>query len=467
MVLNSLPIELLSRILQMCDSPRDLLSMIIASRQCRAAYTGAPSLFLVAVLQNAIEPEAMPHALVALHALETISSQPQDLASFMEKYFGPYSFELPVDMRGLTSLCRLYNRVSFFINDYSSRAMKALVAGFSREEILVLSMTERARLQRAFFRFEACCLVFPAVDALEDGQDHSPFARFKFSRYLKHLDIWEVEEMSCVHFYFMTLVGEVINHVEDQLVEAGRSSAITSGSLDESSVNLPYYGYYDSTELMTGSGDNDMTDFKALHLTNLSLFSYEARWRADNIVSYLATLGLSFMNQLVLADDGERRDMVRTFDTEMRDFFAQAVDTVRVSGATRGIILLHDPYHNAPSNGNLGYHLFKGSHLNRYLPIMNDPSYYPLRDRAFVFWDSERISQPQVSLSLREAASMLPVPRMECYGRFPRKSVEERLSGARIPRAEMHRLQREFGSLDAQGNFYQRVSGLDATPHWR
>lgn len=452
MFLHYLPVEVLSLVLQLVDSPRDFVSLIIASERCRAVYASAPQLFRRSVLQNAIHPIAMPHALAAIRVPVTKSVQPETLASFVDEYFSePSPFTFPTDTQGFDSLCRLYNRVSFLIDDYASRARRAL----GTEEISPLSVTERARFQRAFFRFEVYSLVYPAMKPW--GFSNTPpllAPQAQFSQFLARLEYWEVEEMSCVHFYCISRIGGFINNVEDQLVAAALS---TPGVAARTSR----YWMDDSDEEYTNkistkparyseSEPVGMVNFDCLALTDLNRFSDMNNYNADETVSYLASQGLEFMSQLIHADDIRRRDMIRAYSgIGGRKFLPEAIGAAR-SNATHPNLPLHDnTYNDDPSRANQGYHLsirrVHDTDEHRYAYRVGVQDYYPQRERAYVFWDIKRIAQPEVISSLRKAAAMDFDAIDILYKRSARKSVAARLKDVMIPKVEMDKLEKEFG----------------------
>ncbi len=221
MVLHHLPAELLSLVLQAVDCPRGPLSLIIASSPCYGAYTQSPHLILASVLKNAILPDAFQHALAILRIPVAKPPRAEPLEAFLDEYFQTHSFGVPTDKAALIALCRLYLRISYFVDDYSSRAMRALVTEPNTEQtpnFSPLSSTERARFQRAFFRYELYSLALPADFNV---RNHSLFlAHAQFTRFLARMEPMVVQEMSCVHYYFASLIGGFIDDLEDQLVEA-------------------------------------------------------------------------------------------------------------------------------------------------------------------------------------------------------------------------------------------------------
>lgn len=446
MSLYCLPTELLSLTLHKIDSPSDLLSLVRASAPCWVAYSRAPSLFVTSVLRNAIHPSVMYHALAALHVPVIDPVQPEALAKFVEEYFRNGTFAFPTDMSGLKSLCRLYNRLSFFIQDYASRAMRvSLGPRADGEESPLLSETERARFQRAFFRYEIYSLAFPLTGARYGSEDPFLSAQSQFASFLSRLEIWEVEEMSCVYLYFMLLVGSSVDAVEDQLVAAalaapGARSAADSPR-DAAGGDQPGY------DAATSGQDADMATFNALDLTNLSLFSIDAQYSADETVGFLASVGSLYIYQLTTADSDGRRDLLRRFSFPSRDFLPEALNRGnRNSSQGSHTTMPEDLYDPDPRLAGPGYYLFKRHKQNVYLPVdSNGLEHNALRERAYVFWDGERIFRPQMTRSLVEAASMTYDEAKKLYGRNHRPSVEVRLQGLRIPSVQMLRIRNEFG----------------------
>lgn len=449
MPLHSLAPELLFLILKALDHPRDLHSVIRASAPCFRIYALSPVLILSSILRNAVLPDALHHALAHGHIPATPSHE--SLEAFLDRYFQAHSFGFPTDKATVVTLCRLFWQTSYFIDDYSARAMRALdpEPNPGQATTLSLSRTERARLQRAFFRYELYSRVFPA--------DHNARCRslvpahVQFTRFLARIEPWEVEEMSCVHHYFTYLMGRFIDDLEEQLVETVLAipGVRQPPSLDRPSPN--------------GQGrddDSDMDLFNCLDLRDLDFFSKDGRFRSQGTVSYLASLGSAFVYQLVLADKGRRKDMIRENAPVWRDFLPEALEYAPLwrdflPGALDYAL---DPNpktiipdwidDNQPSHANLGYYLFKRSEHHIYFRIRRDGILNcPIREAAFVFWDAERILRPSVSDNLRKIRCMDPVRVNQLYNRDKGKSAEERLEGVRIPKAQMERINEEFGSV--------------------
>ncbi|KAG9249744.1 uncharacterized protein F5Z01DRAFT_466790 [Emericellopsis atlantica] len=477
MSLHLLPIEVLSLILQEVDCPRDLFSLVGLSGPCFRAYESAPNLILSSVLRNAIAPTVLHHALAILNVPDAPGPDPQTevLEGFIDRYLqAGSSFEFPADTAAMTALRRLHSRISYFVDDYSSRTMRALAtkpdgqqgAGWD------LSSSERARFQRAFFRYELYSLVFPVDHSV---LRHSLFpADLQFARFLAHMEPWEVEEMSCVHHYFTSRIEGLIDRLEDQVVEAVLSAPGVRSSPSHPILAEPLIldslgpssqptqlrddseppGRSDKSE-RGGSPDDDddddydddsMVRFNSLDLLDLDLFSRGGRFRLPEIVSYLASLGSGFLHELLVADNDERKDIIRRNSPLSRDFLPEAVDQAPATGP-RTVIPGDIANDDDPRRPSLGYYSFKRPDQDVYLEISHEGILNaPLRERAFVFWDAARVTQPMVRDSLREASQARTDEVNRILNRHERQSPEERLEGVKMPRAVMDTIMAEFGS---------------------
>ncbi|KAM4063795.1 hypothetical protein HRG_006906 [Hirsutella rhossiliensis] len=225
MVLSRLPSELLLAIMQALDHPRDLAALVKASPLCCRLYFAAPSLVVSCILRNAIQPDALHDALAVLHApwtpdpgaLSWARPSREPLRACLEQYFDkakPFAF--PSEWKDLMALDRLLFRATYFVNDYSSEARMVLFSDGGADPSAPLSPTELARFQRAFFRYELYSRLFPP-DCREANYSLEP-AQEQFDRFLARIEPWEAEEMSCVHCYYTSLIGKLVDDMEDGAV---------------------------------------------------------------------------------------------------------------------------------------------------------------------------------------------------------------------------------------------------------
>ncbi|KAL7924785.1 hypothetical protein ACQKWADRAFT_285938 [Trichoderma austrokoningii] len=468
MNLEDLVPELLARILQLLNHPRDLLQLLRASPQCFRVYAQSPAPFLSSVLKNAILPHALRHAL-ACEGVPSDASQTVREA-FLDDYFRPKSLAFPTDKSAITALAGLFLRASYFVDDYSSRAMRALNLD-PDATASALSPTERAKLQRAFFRYELYCRVFP-VDYHAERFSIVP-AEEQFTQFLARMSPWEVEEMTCVHHYFTALFGGYIDDLEDQLVEAVLTcpgvcppSALAGSPSSETAkrrkirvttASGPVDWYVWSSEPAQTERDDeqspvddtdntDMVTLENFDLHDLDLFTKQGRFRSLTFVSYLASLGSAFVYRLILADKDQRRRIIQENTPVCRDFLPEALEhALSVSSETPMAYGFDNGLLSFPT---MGYSCFKRSNGDIYLGFLNGGlRSYPLRERAYVFWDPDRILSIAVGDQLEEAASMDWETVNMQFNRYKGKSAEERLKGVKIPRVQRDRIIEEFGSV--------------------
>lgn len=461
MPLEQLAPELLSLILQSADSPRDLHAIISAIPACLQIFRTAPEITLSSVLQNAITPDALPHALAILYVPEPPKDENDDIDvvaeaidPFLKMYFQGGVFEFPRGMTSIIELSRLYLRISAFIDDYVARALGSLgVAeyqprdpdGGSKAQAAPVSYMERTRLQRAFFRYELYSRVF-ALDFDSWGGSVLP-SSLQFSRFVERLKTWEVEEMSCVNHYFTSTIGGFLDELEEQIVE----DVLTAPGArvpEEVLASLPpeLAAKVHSIRATYPAEEQEMVAFECLGLPDLVLFSTSGRIRSPNYLTYMASLGSSLVHRLIFAPSAQRKAIIRSNTPLWRDFLPDALEHAPTTGR-RALSLVFDDYGVSVSQPNLAWFLFRRSATDTYARIHAEGVLNaPLRERGYVFWDAARVRDGRVSAGLRTAKDMPSEEVNRRYNRFMGVSAEKRLKGVLIPRVEMERINAEFGS---------------------
>lgn len=441
-----MPVELLSSILKYFDSPQDLISVIIASPACRSTFKASPTLFLTSLMLNAIEPCALPHALATLAVFPFITANtfPENVDRFIGEYIGTCYFGFPDNVPGLTALCRLYSSASFFVNDYSVRAQQALGSTLPAETILPLSSFERARFQRAFFRYEIYCVIARHRN-MRNGSSNPFFdSDTQLYRFLALLTVEEVEEMSCVHFYFTSKMGDFVKDLEDQFVADALAAAADSGRPQPSAT----------TSRGTGAKHADGTvGFDDMESTNLHFYSEKGTIRINDTIKYFAALGSLTLYYVIIANDHRQRNMIRRFDYSLRTFLPEALDA-----AVAAEIVPNEDFEGTNRTSaqaiitetacgiNSGILIFSFLGRNLYLPISPGSSLCGLREMGFVFWDSERFEVPWISRNVQEAAQMSDEVALQLYDQSNRESVEKRLAGVKVTRTQMKKLMEQYGT---------------------
>lgn len=229
--LSSLSPELHVNILQCLSSSRDLYFAIAALSQLYRAFIAYKQSILSAVLFRAIPPETEPDFLLALRAQNLWSLEGNfdaleeesfsTLAEFQSRTTGGLHDLLSGRSRTL-ELWRFYSHFEFFMNSYCTRAFQQLEKPLHSNEGVSkpsrLSLTERIRLQREFFRCEIYLCLFQVSQALQH-HPRSPHPSEPAAKFEMMLLPWEIEEFACVAQFYIALVEDLHKMIEDDFVE--------------------------------------------------------------------------------------------------------------------------------------------------------------------------------------------------------------------------------------------------------
>ncbi|KAI5456909.1 hypothetical protein BGZ63DRAFT_457596 [Mariannaea sp. PMI_226] len=234
--------------------------------------------------------------------------------------------------------------------------------------------------------------------------------------------------MRCVEQYFHSLIENAMDELEEELI-----SAVIAAPRDGPMQNF--------------------VAFDALDLTALMLFSRDGRHDSPRYISYMTALGLDFMYSVVVSGKSKHWKMIRSNHPVSRDFLPQAfgytsreISEPGCSTTIPTVIQLDD---DNPLHSNLGCRLFgKIPQSTNYIGLANSDSISPLLWQiGYVFWDSVNVQSPGVFEKLSAAKAM---KWDELHLRINRnrknECAEVRLKGTRVPREQLRRLEKEFGS---------------------
>ncbi|KAI1059128.1 hypothetical protein LB507_004131 [Fusarium sp. FIESC RH6] len=439
MSLEYLAPELLSLILQSIDSPRSLHALISASPACFRVFNQTSQLVLLAVIKNTL-PETNHKHLLAFHQAPSPATTTA-VELFLDRYFDvSSSFDFPTSRADLVQLYKIYNRVSCLINRFLKHVNDL---GFD-DTILIPSRYENTRLQRAFLRYGLYSRVFPADDT-RPWEDPSPNHNFssgeQFHFFLNFLYPWECEEIVCVEQYLSILMGDFVDEIEDRLTQAVKSVLVPESSK--------------LAEVRDNSVKDDLRHFRNLDLTCLRMFSSDSRSEIHHNISYLASLGLDFVYDLIRADQEERSRIIRSNSPNFRDFLQEALNHSPDVTEQRGedMASWEDDqfcvWDDEPSCNNLGWTQFGLPNRNREYMGIDNWSYFmlPLRELGYIFWDSSRFRSGLVDEKLRMAGAMSSEERKTRFCRRDKETLEQLYKGYMIPRSELARLESQFGYI--------------------
>ncbi|SPO01734.1 uncharacterized protein DNG_04407 [Cephalotrichum gorgonifer] len=488
--IQHLPLELKLNIFSYVYHPYDLHSLISSCPELLHAFVPNRTRILSSLLKAVILPGALHHALFASQEIDASVSgdsfveYTQDL---LENYFSPDTIvDLPTDTLGLIRLSRLYSQVSRLIDGYVCQAARRISgdddppwhdpAGQIPEGFAPLSSNERTRLQRAFFRHELYSRQLRRYDCSE-----------QYELFVRRLFPWEIEEMSCVYYYFAFLARGVFGELEDELVRAvtmapgARKMDDTEPLLLEPVVRCErcHDQYRPSSDGLTGvgpgtvrvedddegsndGGEDQMVRFDKLHIWELDLFEREdesgGRVSSGHYIPYLicrmAAIDVGSMTHLVGADVNERKNILREGihllgDKTLPDTISYAISSRHNEGGDR---TTEGWVGDDPSHYTLGYHLFTSSRwfANSYRAMSGTHTplmYRPRREMGYVFWDAERIESPIVKEALERPDDKVWVRAQVKNRARLGKSVEKRLERFTLPRREMAKIAAKFGGF--------------------
>ncbi|RYP09305.1 hypothetical protein DL764_001352 [Monosporascus ibericus] len=301
--------------------------------------------------------------------------------------------------------------------------------------------------------------------------------------FLKKVAYWEVEEMSCIHMYLSSLVGEIFGSLQDRFVSAALSSPVIehtqprfrsqrrhrarssgptggphilrgtiAGHSDDTSIYPPSTAsltFHDNGEDLHQEQDK-MVSFDSLELDgefgDLDFFQDTpmCSYRSQQPINYMCSLGLDFIYDILLADAQERKDILKYY-TMSPNFLCEALERTspppvlyakrleyvdnrvqyaKISGWVEG----------SPSTCNLGWLEYGSPRVGVSGCYFEESS---LQARGYVFWDSQRIQLPGFGKPYPKEVRAI-------FGRHDRESVESRLKGFSVPCSELRRIVEEF-----------------------
>ena len=192
---TSLPLEILQAILSFsCDSIT-LRDAVLSTPFFYRAYSAAPKLVLRNVVRNELSEGVIPDAVAVVQA-SCIPPQDDTLKqAFLERLRrGPPWTPEPLSLIESVKFSSINRSVRYFADDFSSTLVANPITGILDENPAPLTRTERDRIERAFFRYQLYCTLFPDQ---ESRPDPSPQRRL----FLDKFAAWENEQLACIYDY--------------------------------------------------------------------------------------------------------------------------------------------------------------------------------------------------------------------------------------------------------------------------
>lgn len=455
--LHQMPNEILLIILQSLRTPYDLDCLLEAFPQYRVIFDRHSDLVLAAVLRNAIRPEALHHALAVLYAPPMTRTVELDhFEAFAKRYLeDDVEFAFPTEPEDVARLHKIYRNVSAVIDAYAGHALSLLTcSGSHLDHRAVLSDDECARFQRAFFRYDVYCRVFPTISIMNYHEeigyhtfnDEYQCPGSQYDLFISALQRWEVEELSCVDDFYLSWVTAEYEAIEVKFIDEARPmlqdfetwSARQSGGNDHVPGSATLARFHQET-----------VSAAELQKLDLLLVPRDTRYAMRRRCRFVASLGADMMAALVQCPDA---DVTRGLLRHIPPLCVSLADAIRIQDGrelqqplNRVLEVIPEDIYNAGA-GHLGpgYYLFRGRcGRSKYLPAGLGSERDRMRQRAYAFWDDARIREPQVTRGFL-AAQEMPAPTLRPNSESPLDALP-RDAEYRIRRDDLKRLKAKYG----------------------
>ncbi|KAH6719925.1 hypothetical protein BKA61DRAFT_472119 [Leptodontidium sp. MPI-SDFR-AT-0119] len=183
--------------------------MIRSCSTFNEAFAQAGSLIASHVLTEQIEPHLQPEAIAVFGSSRIKAWNQATFSAFDRRHLQRRNCRrVTWSLEDIKSISRLRRRINYFADDFAAKSKSHMLGGSAS-----VTVTERARFQRAFYMFELFCNVFqdfrrPVLPLPETSTQF--FARFS---------IVENEQLACVHDYlFRAIVPAFDDMVEHDVV---------------------------------------------------------------------------------------------------------------------------------------------------------------------------------------------------------------------------------------------------------
>ncbi|GAP91359.1 putative zinc finger domain-containing protein [Rosellinia necatrix] len=221
--MDQLPVELLQRVLTHLDI-ETLRSAALSCRLVFGAFRGAEELITGAALVRQIDRRVLPEAILVQEAREGLGTASVGKGiEFFTKNPGrgreSAAAAVPTRRRKRWSLAAALTLVRFHAKVGHLAAQAAREALARRPGLLVAGQpdgptrAERCRFELAVYRFELYCNVV--------GRLWSADGWAIWDMFFRHFALWELEQLACIHEYFVRVVSRPFNFLVDHDVTWG------------------------------------------------------------------------------------------------------------------------------------------------------------------------------------------------------------------------------------------------------
>ncbi|BAE59661.1 unnamed protein product [Aspergillus oryzae RIB40] len=396
--------ELLVNILQSLTSSRDLDAIVKASSQVYRVFASYKQSVVSAILLQAIPQEVELEFVLAYRAQriwklvpedeeqrggyrrgryqELFDSLNQESTAILDQYKsgkGEQLHELISNRALLLDIWKFYSSFEHLLVSYGTRALSDLQHSSSVPNVL-LSFTEKTRLQRAFYRWEIYTCLFQISQVFGDRPLRPAPATDPAPRFAAMLRPWEVEEISCVAQFYRVLLEELSDRIEEDFVTMAKEKmdarADVGGEKEEIGAMLDWFGLWWYDESSKGSERSEHIDY---------LIS-----RGMLAVRKLTSAPLSIVRRMVVTSDSEAQGK----KSILRGLHESGSHEER-EGNEEEFIKRQAADDNSDDESlghcNFGWLWAVGNDKTKWRWDIDLPVNYELRNRGYVFWDKARL----------------------------------------------------------------------------
>jgi len=423
--LDSLAVELQTKILRQISSLRSLYNLIRASPRCFQVFRSSKEVILNQIIRRVVGREVFYDAVFLAEALHLTPKglDGRSARALMRKYVqdaATFPYDKPLSSSTLAHLCRLHPIIEFHLENIRNSALNSLVdcaqamgtkpttktfqlkEEHSEVDRLPLSTVETVRLHRALYRTELYGVMFYLRPSFA-AQTQRLTSSEQDAIFLAAFSPWEVEEMACIWFYFQSRLGECFERLEDNFVRLAQDHGPSSGysKTDEDYEKLEALMKlkqakskvsYDHGNKAPKSEMDSFFDAYGPH----RFFTCAGKSHGhEDLMEILFSLGLSFLRDLFEVDDQQQMRMV--LDNAERSSQSTFVNAYNIHNANIDTNVTqwpqeqdYDPDPDSFIQPGAGYHWARKafSHEMGSFPCRHRGG---LRSLGYVFWDKARL----------------------------------------------------------------------------
>ena len=386
--LLDLPPELICLILGEIRSVHHLYLFLRASSYVYRAFISSKDLILWNVERRSIAPSVVIDALIAIKLQQakcTISelwSEYEEIRELTKEKLLNNGIKITepqgwISSADLTTLSQVQSTIEYFIDDFSSRKLRTL-HHTADGTAMPMADLERARLQRAFYRYNACHMLANYPGRLHV---HWHLQQPSWSGLLHCLNSllgqfapWEVEEIVCVHQYLRQRIQEIFDVLGDELMNSIMANPVNGQA---------------ATTLADRKETIMVSRFEAAR--DDYCFSEAGKWAQQQMINYLAGRTLPFLRALFESEVHTQRRLVLTGFAFGSDLLSKILGRTGLREGTVGNDGQHREYEGDKlTNYNLAWQWSRYTYLP---PHRCSSCVFNLREWGYVIWDQDRIKQ--------------------------------------------------------------------------